>query len=244
MLLVGDGYGDIHGTGDGLFHDDTRILSRLRLSIAGKPLVLLGGAVGQDNVLFTAHLTNTSLPPLGEPLMPEAVVHVRRTRLLWRSRLYERVTPGQLRPRTSAGSPGPGIRRGLPRHVRGPRRPPSRAGTRHAVHRHRRGGDLATRGARWSPADLRDRFLPGTDQPDGSGRRCSRPRSPPHGRTDIFVEVGIEPADPPSQAALPHRLHPSALRHAFDRGSAAPPSAAPAACSTSGSASRAPIWHS
>ena len=43
MLLVGDGYGDIHGAGDGLFHDDTRILSRLRLSIAGKPLVLLGG---------------------------------------------------------------------------------------------------------------------------------------------------------------------------------------------------------
>ena len=92
MFLVGDGYGDIHGAGDGLFHDDTRILSRLRLSIAGKPLVLLGGAVGQDNVLFTAHLTNTSLPPLGGPSMPEAVVHVRRTRLLWRSRLYERVT--------------------------------------------------------------------------------------------------------------------------------------------------------
>ena len=40
MLLVGDGHGDIHGAGDGLFHDDTRILSRLvkgRLSDAPRP---------------------------------------------------------------------------------------------------------------------------------------------------------------------------------------------------------------
>lgn len=43
MFLVGDACGDIHGDGEGLFHDDTRILSCLRLSIAGKPLVLLGG---------------------------------------------------------------------------------------------------------------------------------------------------------------------------------------------------------
>ena len=92
MFLVGDASGDIHGNGDGLFHDDTRILFRLRLSIAGKPLVLLGGAVGQDNVLFTAHLTNTPLPPLGGPPTPKAVIHVERTRLLWRSRLHERVT--------------------------------------------------------------------------------------------------------------------------------------------------------
>jgi hypothetical protein len=82
MFLVGDASGDIHGNGDGLFHDDTRILSRLRLSIAGRPLVLLGGAVGQDNVLFTANLTNRPLAPIGGPSAPEGIIHVERTRLI------------------------------------------------------------------------------------------------------------------------------------------------------------------
>lgn len=44
MFLVGDACGDIHGDGEGLFRDDIRrIPSCLRLSIVGKPLVLLEG---------------------------------------------------------------------------------------------------------------------------------------------------------------------------------------------------------
>jgi hypothetical protein len=81
-FVVADAFGDIIGVGDGLFHDDTRILSSLRLSMGGRPLVLLGGAVGQDNVLFTANLTNRPLAPIGGPSAPEGIIHVEHTRLI------------------------------------------------------------------------------------------------------------------------------------------------------------------
>jgi glycogen debranching enzyme len=90
-FVVADAYGDIAGDGDGLFQDDTRILSRLRLSIAGRPPALLGSAVSQDNVLFTANLTNRPLPPIGGQSTRQGVIHIERTRLIWQGRLYERL---------------------------------------------------------------------------------------------------------------------------------------------------------
>jgi glycogen debranching enzyme len=91
-FLVANGFGDILGEGDGLFHDDTRLLSRFRLWLGGKTPSLLGATVGQDNVLFTANLANRPLPPLGGSSTPEGVIHVERKRLLWEARLYERLT--------------------------------------------------------------------------------------------------------------------------------------------------------
>ena len=89
-FVVADAYGDITGVGDGLFHDDTRLLSRFRLSVAGRPLELLGGAVSGDNVLFTANLTNLPLPPIGGQPIRQGAIHLERTRLIWRDRLFER----------------------------------------------------------------------------------------------------------------------------------------------------------
>src|SRR5205085_7145639 len=83
--------GDILGDGDGLFQDDTRVLSRFRLRLGGKALSLLGSAVSQDNVYFTANLTNRPLPLLGGSSAPEGVIHVERKRFLWEPRLYERI---------------------------------------------------------------------------------------------------------------------------------------------------------
>ncbi|HEX2137873.1 MAG TPA: glycogen debranching N-terminal domain-containing protein, partial [Microvirga sp.] len=91
-FVVADAFGDIVGEGDGLFHEDTRVLSRFRLTLGGKPPSLLGAAVGQDNVLFTSNLTNRPLPPVGGRPMPEGVIHVERKRFLWDARLYERLT--------------------------------------------------------------------------------------------------------------------------------------------------------
>ena len=82
-FVVADAFGDIIGVGDGLFHDDTRVLSGLRLRMGGRPSVPLGGAVGQDNVLLTANPTDRLLPPIGGPSAPEGIIHVERTRLLW-----------------------------------------------------------------------------------------------------------------------------------------------------------------
>ncbi len=90
-FLVADPSGDVLGDSDGLFDNDTRVLSYFRLSLAGRPATLLGSAVSQDNVLFTAHLTNHPLPPTGGPPTPKGVIHIARERVVWRRRLYERI---------------------------------------------------------------------------------------------------------------------------------------------------------
>ena len=91
-FLLADALGDIHDGDDGLFTNDTRLLSRFELSIADKPMSLLGASVSQDNTTFTAHLTNRPLPALGERAIPQGVIHVERCRLLRSGRLYERLT--------------------------------------------------------------------------------------------------------------------------------------------------------
>ena len=90
-FMVADGYGDVRGSGDGLFLDDTRLLSRYRLLLGGRGPSLLGASLSQDNILFTANLTNMPLATLGDGPVPQGVVHLERTRLLWRNRMYERI---------------------------------------------------------------------------------------------------------------------------------------------------------
>lgn len=91
-FIVCDGFGDILGDGDGLFHNDTRILSRFRLLLGEKPPSLLSAAISQDNVFFTFNGANQALPYPGGPVGPPGVLHVERKRFLWDERLYERIT--------------------------------------------------------------------------------------------------------------------------------------------------------
>ena len=90
-FLVANAYGDIEGGSDGLFHDDTRLLSRATLRIAGARPEMLSATVTRDNVFFVAHLTNQPLPPLGTDEVPSGLLHVSRTRFLSGNRLYERL---------------------------------------------------------------------------------------------------------------------------------------------------------
>jgi glycogen debranching enzyme len=90
-FLVADAFGDIRGEADGLFREDTRVLSCLNLTLGGETPALLAAAVSEDNVLFTAHFSNRPLPPLGETRTPQGLIHVERSRLLWSTRLYERL---------------------------------------------------------------------------------------------------------------------------------------------------------
>lgn len=91
-FLVADALGDINGLGDGLFLDDTRLLSCFRFRIGATTPSLLSSGVSQDNVFFRANLTNRPLPELGGRLTPEGVIHVERARFLWEGRLFERLT--------------------------------------------------------------------------------------------------------------------------------------------------------
>ncbi|HYX75074.1 MAG TPA: amylo-alpha-1,6-glucosidase [Steroidobacteraceae bacterium] len=90
-FLLANALGDIEAPDSGLFWDDTRMLSRLQLQVADSRPSLLGAAISQDNVLFTAQLTNRPLPAPGEHSIPQGVIHLERTRFLWSGQLYERL---------------------------------------------------------------------------------------------------------------------------------------------------------
>jgi glycogen debranching enzyme len=90
----GDFHGELHPVGpsigaDGLFQDDTRILSKLILRLHGQVPELLSGDVGSDNVVFTAHLTNPPFRDDRGTLIPQAQIYLLRRRMLWRRKLYE-----------------------------------------------------------------------------------------------------------------------------------------------------------
>jgi glycogen debranching enzyme len=90
----GDFYGSLHQIGpsigaDGLFQDDTRILSRLTLRISGAVPELLSGTIGRDNVVFSAHLTNPTFRDRSGRLVPPSQMAIQRRRLLWNRTLYE-----------------------------------------------------------------------------------------------------------------------------------------------------------
>jgi len=91
LFVVADSHGDIVGDGDGLFLNDTRLLSCFRLRLAGRAPSLLSARVSADNMIFTSHLTNTPLPPIGDAAFPEGVVHIERQRMLGEGRMHERI---------------------------------------------------------------------------------------------------------------------------------------------------------
>src|SRR5947209_16996898 len=91
-FIVADANGNVTGEGDGMFRDDTRVLSVWSLTVGAKRPALLSAALSQDNTLFTSHLTNRPLPPLGGLSLPQGVIHVERQRLIFEGALYERIT--------------------------------------------------------------------------------------------------------------------------------------------------------
>lgn len=90
-FLIANANGDVVGESDGQFHNDTRILSRYRMTLGDSAPALLSSMVSRDNVFFVAHLTNRTLPPLGGDETPHGLVHVKRTRFLCADRMFERI---------------------------------------------------------------------------------------------------------------------------------------------------------
>ena len=218
----------------------------LPAELGGRPPALLGGAVSEDNVLFTANLTNRPLPPIGGQSTRQGVIHIERTRLIWEDRLYERISPAQLRPAHGTAAAAAGVRRRLPRHVRGAR--PARA--QRAV-----GLLAAVVDGRFRRPELR-----GSGRAGCGSRRiafCTPPdRSRAGPRRVRLLAVGTEAAhrhllsrsglgapSRPSRAALPHRGGAGPIRQRGQCGAAAPRvRRPPAGCSATGWSAPAPIW--
>ena len=197
-FVVADSSGDILGGADGLFHDDTRILSRYRMLLGATPPTLLSGAMSQDNVLFTAHTLNKAMPAPGGPLGPAGVLHLERKRFLWAERLYERVAivnysnAAMLAPLTFEFDAD--FRDMF--EVRGARRP--RRGDRPAP-------EAEGRSVRFSYTGLdgveRTSVIAFSDPPAKlSGMSAEFLFAlQPEGRFELFIEIGVHEALPPSR---------------------------------------------
>ena len=93
-FIIIDSYGEMGvapGGPDGLFHADTRYLSRLAVRIAGRELLLLGSAVLQNNAGVVTDLTNPDISESGIE-MAKDTLHLSRFLFLWNGAAYERYT--------------------------------------------------------------------------------------------------------------------------------------------------------
>ena len=87
-----DHYGDLasgHGNTLGLYHQDTRFLSRLKLTIEQRSPLLLSSTVRTNNAVLDVDLTNPDIQ-LGDTLaLAKDTVHVARMKFLWNACCYE-----------------------------------------------------------------------------------------------------------------------------------------------------------
>ena len=101
VLLHGDTFavfdrsGDIQPVGmsqQGIFHNETRHLSRLELKICGERPLLLSSTIRQDNLLFGVDLTNPDLPLPNGIEVPRGTLHIFRTKFLSDGVCHDRIT--------------------------------------------------------------------------------------------------------------------------------------------------------
>ncbi len=90
-FAVFDPRGDLGQEPDGLYHRDTRILSRLALLLDGRRPLLLSSGTHPDNALFTAELTNPDLEREGTEPLPRESLHVHRLKFVYGGALHERL---------------------------------------------------------------------------------------------------------------------------------------------------------
>ncbi len=93
-FAVFDRRGDFETLGQGslgLYHRETRYMSRWVLRLGnGRPL-LLSSAVREDNAALTVDLTNPDIGTDGRLFIPRGTLHIERTKFLWKATQYERL---------------------------------------------------------------------------------------------------------------------------------------------------------
>ncbi len=94
-FVVLDSRGDIaaaSGRSAGLFHFDTRYLSRFEVLVNGAQPLLLGSNLRDDNSALAVDLTNPDIIADQRILLEKDSVHVLRTVFLWRGTAYQRLS--------------------------------------------------------------------------------------------------------------------------------------------------------
>jgi glycogen debranching enzyme len=94
-FLVLDSHGDIGasvGGPDGLFHFDTRYLSRFELLINDVPPLLLGSTLSDDNCALRVDLTNPDFHHGESIALSKNLLHIARTLFISRDTFHQRLT--------------------------------------------------------------------------------------------------------------------------------------------------------
>ncbi len=101
VLLNGDTFavfdrgGDIQPVGfgqQGIFHNETRHLSRLEMLFCGFRPLLLSSTIREDNVLFGIDFTNPDIQLESGVSLPRGTVHIYRTKFLTELVCYDQIT--------------------------------------------------------------------------------------------------------------------------------------------------------
>lgn len=94
MFFVFDRLGDVQPSGlgeEGLFFDGMRHLSEFSLNLWNARPLLLSSTVATNNFLFTADLANLDVFRDGSIAIHRGVLHLVRSRFLWKSSCFERL---------------------------------------------------------------------------------------------------------------------------------------------------------
>src|SRR5579871_525943 len=101
VLLNGDTFavfdrgGDVHPVGfgqQGIFHKETRHLSRLETHFCGERPLLLSSTIREDNILFGVDFTNPDLVMPSGVALPRGTLHIYRTKFLTERIAYDQIT--------------------------------------------------------------------------------------------------------------------------------------------------------
>jgi glycogen debranching enzyme len=76
---------------EGIYHLDTRILSRLELLLEGQSPLLLSSMNQDDNAVFTADLSNPDLIADGKVWLRRELIQLHRMKFVWNAACYERL---------------------------------------------------------------------------------------------------------------------------------------------------------
>jgi glycogen debranching enzyme len=91
-FAVFNAFGDMvggAGSPDGLYHEDTRYLSQLELSLNGDRPLLLSADPGEDNALLTVDLANPDTQDVDGGALHRELIYVNRRQFVWRGAYNE-----------------------------------------------------------------------------------------------------------------------------------------------------------
>jgi glycogen debranching enzyme len=93
-FAIFDYHGDIHQVGSGkqgIYHDGTRHVARMELTVNGQGPMLLSSSPRDDNQMLTIDLANPDLSIENGDMILRGTIHILKSQFLWQSAYHERI---------------------------------------------------------------------------------------------------------------------------------------------------------